>query len=105
MTHFARSPKPGVDFASPTSQPPRSRHASTSWRPAARWIAPSTPPPPSNDEFAALTIASTFKVVMSARNAINLVAMLNFCSSHDKDQTGRRYVLSVIFLFRQRSDL
>ena len=27
--------------------------------PAARWIAPSTPPPPSNEEFAALTMAST----------------------------------------------
>jgi len=31
-----------------------------------RWIAPSTPPPPSRLEFAALTIASTVRVVMSS---------------------------------------
>ena len=37
--------------------------------PAARWIAPSTPPPPSSDELAALTIASTARVVMSSRSA------------------------------------
>jgi hypothetical protein len=35
--------------------------------PAARWIAPSTPPPPSRLEFAALTIASTSSFVMSPR--------------------------------------
>jgi hypothetical protein len=34
--------------------------------PAARWMAPSTPPPPSRLGLAALTMASTFKVVMSA---------------------------------------
>jgi len=33
--------------------------------PARRWIAPSTPPPPSKLELAALTIASTARVVMS----------------------------------------
>ena len=33
--------------------------------PAARWIAPSTPPPPSRVVFAALTTASTLSVVMS----------------------------------------
>jgi hypothetical protein len=37
----------------------------TSSGPAARWIAPSTPPPPASAEFAALTIASTSSVVMS----------------------------------------
>ncbi len=34
--------------------------------PAARWMAPSTPPPPSSERFAALTMASTASVVMSA---------------------------------------
>lgn len=34
--------------------------------PAARWIAPSTPPPPSSEVLAALTMASTASVVMSA---------------------------------------
>jgi hypothetical protein len=33
--------------------------------PAARWMAPSTPPPPISRSFAALTIASTSRVVMS----------------------------------------
>src|SRR4051812_45014953 len=33
--------------------------------PPARWIAPSTPPPPANRLFAALTIASTSCCVMS----------------------------------------
>src|SRR5262249_6821555 len=34
--------------------------------PAARWMAPSTPPPPSSVGLAALTMASTSSVVMSA---------------------------------------
>src|SRR5262245_53050981 len=42
------------------------RHSATRSGPAARWIAPSTPPPPSRLVFAALTIASTSSVVMSA---------------------------------------
>jgi hypothetical protein len=33
------------------------RHSARIAGPPTRWIAPSTPPPPSNDEFAALTIA------------------------------------------------
>src|SRR5688572_1590956 len=41
------------------------RHASNSCGPAARWMAPSTPPPPSNVVFAALTMASTGRVTMS----------------------------------------
>src|SRR6478672_4312268 len=52
--------------ASPCSQPPSGRQASSSSGPAARWIAPSTPPPPSRLELAALTIASApASVVMS----------------------------------------
>src|SRR5438874_9495982 len=37
--------------------------------PAARWMAPSTPPPPARDWLAALTIASTARLVMSARSS------------------------------------
>ena len=36
------------------------------FRPAARWIAPSTPPPPRSEQLAALTMASTSSLVMSA---------------------------------------
>src|SRR5713226_5779140 len=43
------------------------RHSSRIARPPARWIAPSTPPPPMSDELAALTIASTGSRVMSPR--------------------------------------
>src|SRR3954467_14089281 len=52
--------------ASPVGQPPRVRHSCSSSGPAARWMAPSTPPPPSSDWLAALTMASTARVVMSA---------------------------------------
>jgi hypothetical protein len=55
-----------VIFAEPVAQPPSVRHSATSFGPAARWIAPSTPPPPNNDVLAALTMASTASVVMSA---------------------------------------
>src|SRR5690606_12079540 len=41
------------------------RHSASKPGPAARWIAPSTPPPPSSDGLAALTIASTASAVMS----------------------------------------
>src|SRR5690606_29277208 len=46
-------------------QPPRLRHSSSNRGPAARWIAPSTPPPPSSELLAALTIASTASRVIS----------------------------------------
>jgi hypothetical protein len=54
-----------VIFASPVAQPPSAAHSATSSGLAARWIAPSTPPPPRSDEFAAFTIASTFIFVIS----------------------------------------
>src|SRR5438067_9395636 len=69
MTYRApRRPAP-VALASPVSQPPSRRHSASSSGPAARWIAPSTPPPPSRLEFAAFTIASTDCSVMSPRTA------------------------------------
>src|SRR5262249_38050085 len=51
--------------------------------PAARWIAPSTPPPPSSDSFAALTMASTPSVVMSATRISTSVAPMVAVSSGD----------------------
>src|SRR5437870_2005311 len=65
---------PRVILASPGRQPPRVRHSASSSGPAARWIAPSTPPPPSSVVFAAFTIASTPSLVMSPRAISILVA-------------------------------
>src|SRR6266576_3303876 len=48
-----------VAFASPVGQPPRRLDSARISGPPARWIAPSTPPPPSSDSFAAFTTAST----------------------------------------------
>src|SRR6478735_4985115 len=73
MTHLAGRSKPSVALASPVSQPPRARHASSRRGPAARWIAPSTPLPPSSDELAALTIASTSMDVMSACTVMTFI--------------------------------
>src|SRR4051794_19442724 len=69
MTWRAGSLPAVVAFASPVSQPPSSRHCSRISGPPARWIVPSTPPPPSRLELAALTIASTACSVMSPRTA------------------------------------
>src|SRR5579862_2450615 len=66
MTCFAGSRWPRVNLAEPVAQPPSVLHSSYKSGPAARWIAPSTPPPPSKLRFAALTMASTSNVVMSA---------------------------------------
>src|SRR3984957_19999810 len=66
MTYRAGSRYPSVILASPVGQPSSVRHSARSSGPAARWIAPSTPPPPSSEVFAALTIASTSKAVISA---------------------------------------
>src|ERR1700722_16182687 len=70
MTHFAGNRYPLVIFAAPVSHPPRLRHSSSNSGPAARWIAPSTPPPPSNEAFAAFTMASTRNRVMSVFSAV-----------------------------------
>src|ERR1700759_287510 len=54
-----------VILASPVAQPRSVRHSANNSGPAARWMAPSTPPPPSSDALAAVTIASTPSLVMS----------------------------------------
>ena len=58
-TQRAASRPAVVALASPVSQPPSRRHSASISVPPARWIAPSTPPPPRSDSFAAFTIAST----------------------------------------------
>src|SRR5262249_6539718 len=49
----------------PRGTAPQPAASPSSPGPAARWMAPSTPPPPSSDSFAALTRASTSSWVMS----------------------------------------
>ena len=48
----------------------RARHSARISGPPRRWIAPSTPPPPSSEELAALTMASTRCWVMSPRTSV-----------------------------------
>src|SRR5437660_1755684 len=73
MMKLAASRPAPVTFASPGSQPPSARHCSSNSAPAARWIAPSTPPPPSSVGFAALTIASASSSrVMSPRCSVSV---------------------------------
>ena len=61
------NPNAGVATALPGSHGASRAPASASRGPAARWIAPSTPPPPSSDSFAAVTMMSTSCRVMSPR--------------------------------------
>src|SRR4051812_6569631 len=68
MTKRAGRRKPGVNRAWPVGQPPIRAHAAASSGPAARWIAPHTPPPGASASLAAFTIASTAYVVMSPRS-------------------------------------
>src|SRR3984893_15601016 len=67
--------------ACPVGQPPSVRHSASRSGPAARWIAPSTPPPPSRVLLAALTMASTASVVMSATQISSRAAPTSAMSS------------------------
>src|SRR5947208_15891595 len=73
MTHRALGFPAVVATACPVGSPPpysptrRARHSSRIAGPPLRWIAPSTPPPPSSVEFAAFTIASASCSVISPR--------------------------------------
>ncbi len=60
----ARFPAP-VTTAPPVGHPPISRHSRMTEGPAARWMAPSTPPPPRRPLLAAFTTASVSCRVMS----------------------------------------
>src|SRR4030095_11842536 len=72
MTYSAGSAPPVVNTASPVGRPFGYivlwifLHSARICGPPARWIAPSTPPPPIRDEFAAFTIAVTACFVISA---------------------------------------
>src|SRR5262249_25537373 len=55
--------------ASPVGQGPSFEHARASSGPAARWMAPHTPPPGASCSLAALTIPSTASVVISTIRA------------------------------------
>src|SRR5437867_91047 len=64
-TYFAGRLPPLVATALPVGQPPILRHSAMMLGPPARWMAPSTPPPPARAELAALTMASVCTLVMS----------------------------------------
>src|SRR5699024_3833795 len=72
MTHVASRSPAVVATAWPGGRPRTwvvcltSRQASSSAGPAARWMAPSTPPPPSRDEFAGVAMASTESAVAAS---------------------------------------
>src|SRR4051794_40688611 len=75
MTCLACRPKPGVILASPAGQGASfAQAAASSATPAARNIAPQTPPPCASEAFAAFTMASTASVVMSRRCAVSGMA-------------------------------
>ena len=60
-----------------------SRHSSRISGPPARWMAPSTPPPPSRELLAALTMASTRSSVMSPRtiSMLSVIGQLRLLDS------------------------
>src|SRR6185369_9205752 len=78
--------------ASPVGQPPNVRHSASSSGPAARWIAPSTPPPPSRDWLAALTMASTSSRVISPSMTSRRAMLLPVAdrAGVEMDETGPR---------------
>src|SRR5262245_21982150 len=96
MTKRAGRRPPGVSLASPVAQPPSSRQAARISGPPARWIAPSTPPPPSSVVFAALTIASVVCSTMLPRTSSRIDVpiarcMCSYsCASHFESLEGRR---------------
>src|SRR5882672_567398 len=81
MTKRAGRRKPSVIRASPVGQrtPGRTsacrRQACRSSGPAARWIAPSAPPPPSICSLAAFAIASTSSLVMAPRSSTTALTL------------------------------
>src|SRR6185312_8591563 len=125
ITWRAGKSKPGVMRASPMGQRTPGlvsgsrRQASSRAGPAARWIAPSTPPPPSRPGLAALTMASTRSVVISAvtmSRGMALEVAGSLCCDQVSSGRGRRimartedlsfgYLLNdVTLLFRKHFD-
>src|SRR3569833_1353361 len=81
-----------VILALPVLQPPSVLHSASRPRPAARWMAPSTPPPPSRELFAALTIAPTSSCVISPRYSVTR-SLRDLEGVADVDAGTRRPVL------------
>src|SRR5690349_7114132 len=70
MTFLHGSSYAFVILALPVAQPRSVLHSLSRPGPAARWMAPSTPPPPRRELFAALTIAPTSSCVISPRYSV-----------------------------------
>ena len=82
---------PWESLASPVEQPPSPSHSSLSPWPAALWMAPSTPPPPSRELLAALTMASISRQVMSPRQRDTLwlrAASTSYSAPSGLSETG-----------------
>src|SRR5260370_10693264 len=75
-TYFAGNLPAVVATALPVGHPPILRQASIILGPPARWIAPSTPPPPRNPEFAAVTIATTWTSTIFPRISASVTPLI-----------------------------
>jgi hypothetical protein len=87
-----------VALTSPVSQPFKVRHSCCNSPPSARWIAPSTPPPRTNEFCAALTTASTFNFrpicfFASLRGASAVEKMGKVFGNNSQYQNGIRLLL------------
>src|SRR3990170_1163501 len=82
MTYRAFKLPPVVITALPVGQPPIFRHSSIICGPPARWMAPSTPPPPLRPEFAAFTMASVSCFVMSPWTNSKMELLIFICIIH-----------------------
>src|SRR5678815_5849767 len=83
MTFSASSIPALVATAWPVGQLPILRHSAMMVGPPARWIAPSTPPPPDSWALAALTIASAccFEISPSASSRVEVPMLIFMCWS------------------------
>ncbi len=91
ITHRAGSSPAVVHPASPVASPfgNRATQSCSTAGPPARWIAPSTPPPPRIRLFAAFTTASTCCFVMSPRTAL-IVGTRPVCDGRAERPLGRQ---------------
>src|SRR3954471_6336443 len=104
ITQRAGRRYPAVALASPGRHPSRPRHSASSSGPAARWMAPSTPPPPRRDSLAALTMASTSSCVMSPSMTSRRAMMLPVAdrTGVEMDEAGARVEADAAHLQRAR---
>src|SRR5208282_996330 len=94
MTYFAGRRPPVVRTALPAGRRPilatMRLHSSRIDGPPARWMAPSTPPPPSREELAALTMASVVSLAMSACPWSSIALLFAKVSRASKSDIGER---------------